>query len=335
LLIGIQVLLWLSSGLVISLLDPVKVSGQQWAQAAAKAKTLPFNKLLDVQDLPAEILQGALSIDLNATGILPVYQINRADSITLISAVTGLPIQISERDAGSLAQEDFNGDGTVTAISKGMAPDIETRGSTGPYWRVNFSDAANSSYYISAWNGEILARRNSYWRTHDFFWMLHIMDYQGREDINNLLIISVALIAIWLGISGFILLFGSFNRHDFWFLNIPGRRKKIVATLIDPAVSQVRKIQLRKGGNLFLLLANQGIDLPSKCGGGGECGKCRIRLEQKVLAEPNAIEQTLIAKSLLNKGFRLACQQVAISNVSLHLPEGTLIAADEATANPV
>ncbi len=31
LLIGIQVLFWLISGLVISLLDPVKVSGKQWS----------------------------------------------------------------------------------------------------------------------------------------------------------------------------------------------------------------------------------------------------------------------------------------------------------------
>ena len=34
LLIGIQVLLWLLSGLLMSLLDPAKVSGQQWARQA-------------------------------------------------------------------------------------------------------------------------------------------------------------------------------------------------------------------------------------------------------------------------------------------------------------
>jgi hypothetical protein len=31
LLIGLQVLLWVLSGLVISLLDPARVSGRQWA----------------------------------------------------------------------------------------------------------------------------------------------------------------------------------------------------------------------------------------------------------------------------------------------------------------
>ena len=335
LLIGIQVLLWLSSGLVISLLDPAKVSGKQWARAPASANSLQFDNLLEVQDLPAEILKGALSIDLIANRVQPVYQVNRADSITLLNAVTGLPLKISERDARTLAQEDFNGDGEVVSILKGIAPDIETRNSSGPYWRVNFSDDAHSSYYISALNGDILARRNSYWRTHDFFWMLHIMDYPDHEDINNSLIIAVALVAIWLGISGFILLFGSFNRHDFWFLNLPGRRRKVLLTLIDPAVRAPHQIQLRKGGNLFLTLANHGVELPSKCGGGGECGKCRVRAEQGGLAEPNAIEESLLAKSLLNKGFRLACQQEITGNITLFVPRGTLTGFDPDTGKTV
>jgi len=330
LLIGIQVLLWLSSGLVISLLDPDKVSGRQWAQIPASARGVQFDNLLEVQELPADILQGALSIDLKTIWILPVYQVNHPDRITLINAITGLPFQISERDAKTLAQEDFSGDGEVLSIDKGMAPDIETRNHTGPYWRVSFSDDAHSSYYISAWNGDILERRNSHWRTHDFFWMLHIMDYRNHEDINNLLIIVVALIALWLGISGFILLFGSFGRHDFWFLNMTGKRNKVLILLLDPSTSQSREIRLRKGGNLFLALANHGIELPSKCGGGGECGRCRVKAEGDGLAEPNAIERSLLANSLLEKGFRLACQQEIVSPVRLQVPKGMLTNPTEA-----
>jgi ferredoxin len=319
LLIGIQVLLWLCSGLVISLLDPAKVSGEQWSHTPARAKALRSDNLLEVKDLPADILNGALSIDLKVTGMLPVYQVNRTDSMTLVNAVTGIPFQFGERDARTLAQEDFSGEGEVVSVSRGMAPDIETRNGAGPYWRVNFSDGANSSYYISAWNGDILERRNSYWRVFDFFWMLHIMDYQGHEDINNSLIISMALIAIWLGISGFILLFGSFNRHDFWFLNSPGKRNMVLVTLVDPTNNQARKVKLRKGSNLFLTLANHDVELPSKCGGGGECGKCRVRIEQDNLAEPNAAERSLLAKSLLARGFRLACQQEVTNTITLHL----------------
>ena len=202
---------------------------------------------------------------------------------------------------------------------------METRNHTGPYWRVAFSDTAESSYYISAWTGDILERRNKYWRTRDFFWMLHIMDYRGHEDFNNLLVIGVSLIAVWLGISGFILLFGSFGRHDFWFLNFTGQRKQVVVSLIGPASMQPIEIKLRKGGNLFLTLANHGVELPSKCGGGGECGKCRIKVTEGRLAEPNAVERKLLAKALLNKGFRLACQQEVTNHVTLDVPGETLI----------
>ena len=136
-----------------------------------------------------------------------------------------------------------------------QAPDLETRNNHGVYWRVNFSDQANTSIYISESTGEILQRRNSFWRVRDFFWMLHIMDYSGRENFNNALVIGVALIALWLGISGFLLLFGSFPRHDFFFLTLPEKTGHAVISLHDPDGAAQRTVRLRKGSNLFLSLA--------------------------------------------------------------------------------
>ena len=194
----------------------------------------------------------------------------------------------------------------------------------GAYWRVSFSDPANTAIYISASTGEVLERRNSYWRVRDFFWMLHIMDYPGRENFNNPLIISVALVAIWLGISGFLLLFSSFTRFDFFFLNFSGKRDHIVITLLDPSISYSQKLKLRSGSNLFLSLATRDISLPSICGGGGECGKCRVKLETNDLPAPHEIEIKLIPKRLREQGFRLACQQRPTGDITVHLPAGTL-----------
>lgn len=326
LLIGIQVLLWLLSGLMLSLLDPAKVSGEQWALESSHApQTIHDGKLLEPNELTAEQLDGALSISLEVRRGQPVYRIRRSESTRLINAGDGSVIVTDEHEARMLAQQDFTGSGEITSIESGTAPDMETRDSTGVYWRANFSDKAHTSIYISASTGEILERRNSYWRVFDFFWMLHIMDYSGHEDINNILIIIVALITIWLGISGFILLFGSFNRHDFWFLNIPGYRNKATITLIDPAFSTPQQIRLRKGSNLFVTLATHHINLPSECGGGGECGKCRVRIEAVELPEANPVELGLVPKPLRKKGYRLACQQEVKNNITLHLPKGTLL----------
>ena len=327
LLIGIQVLLWLTSGLMLSLLDPAMVSGEKWAQPNIQpAQTIHTGKLLEPGELTAEQLDGALGISLETRRGQPVYRIRRSEGTSLINASDGSTIVTDEHEARMLAQKDFNGNGEITSIESGIAPDMETRNSTGAYWRVNFSDKAHTSIYISASTGDIFERRNSYWRVFDFFWMLHIMDYSGHEDINNTLIIVVALIAIWLGISGFILLFSSFNRHDFWFLNIPGYRNKAVITLIDPALSAPQQVRLRKGSNLFVTLATHHINLPSICGGGGECGKCRVKIETADLPEANTVELGLVPKPLRKQGYRLACQQEVGNNITLHLPKGTLVA---------
>ena len=326
LLIGLQVLLWLLSGLIISLLDPLKVSGKQWASInTAEPRTLGSMDLLDPAELPAALLQNAHGIDLINLHGKPVYLVRRAEGETLVDATDASIIVIGKTDAEQIARRDFSGDGEIVSIESGMAPDRETRNSRSTYWRVNFSDHAHTSVYISASTGEVLERRNSFWRVRDFFWMLHIMDYPGRENFNNPLIISVALIAIWLGISGFLLLFASFNRSDFYFLNIPGKRHDVVITLMDTAVSNPLQVKLRKGSNLFLSLATHDVSLPSICGGGGECGKCRVRFDMAGVPEPNASELALIPKRMRERGYRLACQHKAEKDLTLYLPEGTLV----------
>ncbi len=325
LLIGIQVLLWLLSGLMLSLLDAAKVSGEQWARTHAHTPApIQDDTLLEPAELAAGLIDGALEISLEVWQGQPVYRLSRLQGITLIDAKDGAIIVTDEHDAQILAQQDFTGTGEVLSIRSGHAPDMETRGSNGQYWQVNFSDPAQTSIYILASTGEILERRNTYWRTFDFFWMLHIMDYAGHDNINNVVVIAVALVSIWLGISGFILLFASFNRHDFYFLNILGQRNTVVMTLIDPGNDAEQQIKLRKGSNLFLSLAQNEIALPSSCGGGGECGKCRVKIETIDLPEANSVELSLVPKHLREQGYRLACQQEVINNSYLYLPTGTL-----------
>jgi Na+-transporting NADH:ubiquinone oxidoreductase subunit F len=325
LLIGIQVLLWLLSGLVISLLDPEKVNGNQWASTSAtETQTLELVTLMEPAELPAGLLKDALGIDLAYRHGKPVYLVRRADGETLVNATNASVIMFEKSGAEQVARKDFSGDGEIISIESGMAPDVETRDSQGAYWRVNFSDRANTSIYISVSTGEILERRNSFWRVRDFFWMLHIMDYPGRENFNNPLIIAVALIAIWLGVSGFMLLFGSFSRSDFFFLKTRGARDEVVITLIDPGAKQPQRVKLRKGSNLFLSLATHDISLASICGGGGECGKCRVKFETAPWPETNTIERGLVPRRLREQGYRLACQHKVDRDTTLYLPEGTL-----------
>lgn len=322
LLIGVQVFLWLLSGLVIALIDPVKVSGKQWARPTTdESQTFDSARLLDPAQLPAGRLENALGVDLMMHHGEAVYLVKRADGESLLNAIDGSPIVIDKADAANLAKRDFNGDGEIVSIEQGTAPGRETRSRQGAYWRVNFSDKANTAIYISASTGAIFERRNTYWRVRDFFWMLHIMDYPGRENFNNPLIITIALIAIWLGLSGFGLLFGSFTRADFYFLNIRRKHDSAVITLIDKKSGGSRQVKLRKGSNLFLSLATHNVNIASICGGGGECGKCRLKIAYADLPEANDIETRLIPKRLREQGYRLTCQQIVENDMALHLAE--------------
>jgi len=60
------------------------------------------------------------------------------------------------------------------------------------------------SLYLEPWTGEILARRTSRWRVFDFFWMLHIMDFDTRDDFNHPLLQAAALLGLIIALSGVI-----------------------------------------------------------------------------------------------------------------------------------
>src|SRR3546814_12174863 len=98
-------------------------------------------------------------------------------------------------------------------------------------WRIDFADAENSSAYVSADTARFLVMRGDTWRTWDFFWMLHNMDYMERKSFNHPLIIFVAFGTLWLSATGFYLLFKSFTRTDFRWLR--RRKKPVVRTLAN------------------------------------------------------------------------------------------------------
>jgi hypothetical protein len=78
-------------------------------------------------------------------------------------------------------------------------------------WRADFEDSRHTSLYFSAADGRLVAARNGSWRIFDFFWMLHTMDYRGRDNFNNPLVILFATGGLWLAISGVLLLSRSFH----------------------------------------------------------------------------------------------------------------------------
>jgi uncharacterized iron-regulated membrane protein len=217
LVLGIQFLLWALSGSVMALLDMDKVGGH--ADGMSHAHPLPEGEFFDI----AEATRGErlYSVVLRDLGAKPVYEVRTDKGTRLVDATDGARISVDETLARQVAS--MMNEAPVRAAALLPKPNLEAREHEGAMWRVDFADAENSSAYVSAQTARFLVMRGDTWRTWDFFWMLHNMDYLNRTSFNHPLIIFVSFGVLWLSGTGFYLLFKSFRRADFRWLN---RRRK-------------------------------------------------------------------------------------------------------------
>ncbi|MCW4463548.1 PepSY domain-containing protein [Sphingomonas sp. BT-65] len=221
LILGAQFLLWALSGSMMALLDMGEVGGHD--MPAAHAHPLPAETaFVDPSRLAAHGPVSGLTLrDLVGR---PVYELRTAGGVRLVDAIDGQRVAIDAEVAQAVAS--MANEAPVRDVARLDRPNLEAREHSGPMWRVNFADKANSSAYVSAETGRFLVMRGDTWRTWDFFWMLHNMDYVTRTSFNHPLIIFVAFGVLWMSGTGFYLLFKSFRAADFRWLR---RRRRTPA----------------------------------------------------------------------------------------------------------
>ena len=112
-------------------------------------------------------------------------------------AASGEAFTIDEAQARAITRVDRAEQPEVSraTLITGHAP-VEFRGRDLPAWRVELADAGNTHVYIDQSTGVIAARRNDAWRRFDFFWMLHTMDYSGRDDFNTPWLIGFSVLGL-------------------------------------------------------------------------------------------------------------------------------------------
>jgi hypothetical protein len=217
LLIGIQLLLWTVSGLYFSLIPIETVRGEDRVREAEPVNfshTPLASPRLAIDALLAQAGPSTQVRSLQLRRVLgePVYEI-RYDlggehRALLADARDGslLP-PVARFRAIELAREDFAWDGPAvgTEYIERVDEDDEYRGGPLPAWRVSFADADSTRIYIDASLARVTARRNTTWRIFDFLWMLHIMDFEEREDFNTTLLQVFAGLGLITILSGFLL----------------------------------------------------------------------------------------------------------------------------------
>ena len=85
----------------------------------------------------------------------------------------------------------------------------EFRGRALPIFRVkSVNDVGESiNVYLNVYTGEVEAVRSVQWRIWDLMWGFHIMDWETRDDIDNLLLKIFSILALISSITGVLLFF--------------------------------------------------------------------------------------------------------------------------------
>lgn len=301
LLIAIQFLLWMSSGVVMSLLDADKVRGREFRVPAPAVQPWPADAM-PVDAVVAASARQVMTVSSSWLLQQPVYRLASDKANWMVSARDGKPVVLDAALATRIAQASYSGSARPVG-ARLLTYTLETRAHKEPVWRVDFSDADDTSVYVSANTGNVLEHRNSTWRLFDFFWMLHIMDYWERANFNNPLLVGSAVFGLLMSLSGVWLLFASFRLAEF----VPQRlRRKSLVNLYSDDGSKLRTMEAPKGDTVFRTLARNGLQLPSNCGGGQSCGLCEVRCIGKAPA-PTSADRALLSPQKLQAGYRLAC----------------------------
>jgi uncharacterized iron-regulated membrane protein len=213
LIVGIQLFLWALSGFYMVAVNIDIIHGDMLIKNVQQ-NISHTDRLHAPLERLAILHPDAQSITLKAMMGRPVYQIT-GETTLLLDAVNGRQLSpLDEQTATQIASYHYAGEGAVRRVEfLESNPPTELQERSLPLWRVDFDDVWNSSFYIDPHTGEFTTRRHTLWRVFDFLWMLHVMDYDEREDINNTVLRVFSVLGTFLGLTGVWMLYFSFRKN--------------------------------------------------------------------------------------------------------------------------
>lgn len=210
LFVGLQVAIWSLSGLYMTAVHIDIIHGDHLVRGLRKAP-VPAQALAD----PVALAAASRANELRLASVRgrPAYVLKLAEGERVVDAATGAPLpSLRESEIRRIAAATYTGGEPIASAR--LITDIpgEIRGRKPPLWRVEFDQWNKPTLYFSPATGELLTRRHELWRIFDFVWMLHIMDYDERENVNNTLLRVFTWGAVLMALSGAWLLLFSFPK---------------------------------------------------------------------------------------------------------------------------
>jgi len=210
LFIGLQFLAWTVSGLYFSWTDIDEIHGDQFRRVP---KEKVFSQWVPLDSIPESVV----TLHLVTIEEQPYYWVNER---VLYHGQTGeIKEQITEDEAVNIAKENLVEGLEVKEVEylTSTGPHHEFREQDLPAYAIHYHHPDKLTAYVDAKSGIFKKVRHESWRWFDFLWMGHTMDYQGRDDFNNLLLRIFSLFGVFTVMSGFVL----------WGTSSPTLRKMI------------------------------------------------------------------------------------------------------------
>lgn len=211
LFMGIQVVLWTLTGFYMVVIHIDRIHGDHLVRSHESA---PFDLAGSVS--PASVataVEGATEVRSASLLGRPVWYVTGANETRIFDLKTGAAIAgVDDQAARQIARSLYTGEGEIASARLLTTAPVEMQGRKPPYWQVTFDRWDSPTFYISPTTGELISRRHSLWRIFDFAWMLHIMDYDDRSNVNNPLLRVSTWMAVAMALTGAWLLIWAFPR---------------------------------------------------------------------------------------------------------------------------
>lgn len=196
LVLGIQFLAWTLGGLYFSWTSIEQIRGED---LHADKRPLPIQTKNASLGILLDSLQAANpNMSFKTIQVVDIlgkayYQIAiSVDEQVLLFDVKTLRHKqpLTEQQAKNVAQQSLKSSSEILKVEYLTSTNghHEYREKPLPAYAVTFEAPNNTTVYVSTELGTVLSYRNNAWRLFDFLWMLHTMDYENRDNINNWLL---------------------------------------------------------------------------------------------------------------------------------------------------
>jgi hypothetical protein len=205
--ISIQLLLWTISGIYFAFNKIENVRGEQYRLQSPSNHSFK-NIEFEIPEATSAVVKKRLdkTIIAASTNAGMRYFDEAGDPLKKISSDEAKQIVAKNTLLNPIAVEEIN------ESKKGS----EYRGRQLPIYKVitrNFNDKEVNAY-LNIFSGDIVAIRSAQWRIWDLMWGFHIMDWQERDNIDNLLLKIFSILALISSLSGILLFFKIDTRKE-------------------------------------------------------------------------------------------------------------------------